>query len=121
MFNESISVLKVRDVLLVTMPSNPSDLMISKLQENILNEMETHYNVKGLIIDISSVDTLDSFFARTLLETSQMVYLMGGKTIIAGMRPNVAITATQLGLKFKHIETALNLEYALEKIDHAER
>ncbi len=65
-------------------------------------------------LDISAVEILDSFFARTAAETAQMVGLMGGETVIAGMRPNVAITATQLGLTLGKAKTALDIERALD-------
>ena len=71
---------------------------------------------KGVVLDISAVETLDSFFARTVAETAQMVDLMGGRTIIAGMRPAVAVTATQIGLSLGKIETALNVERALDRL-----
>src|SRR5512138_416555 len=95
MAEENITVIKIRDVLLVTMPPDPDDSTIMALQAKTLENMERH-EAKGLILDISGVETLDSFFARTISETAQMVSLMGGRTIIAGMRPAVAITATQL-------------------------
>jgi rsbT antagonist protein RsbS len=110
---ENISVIKVRDMLMVTVPAEPDDETISALQEAVLTAMEK-YDVKGLVLDISTVETLDSFFARTVVETAQMVDLMGGKTVVAGMRPAVAITATQLGLTFESIKTALNVERALD-------
>jgi rsbT antagonist protein RsbS len=98
---------------MVTMPAEPDDATISALQENVLGAMEMHA-AKGLILDISAVETVDSFFARTLSETAQMVRLMGGRTIIAGMRPAVAMTATQMGLTLPKIETALSVERALD-------
>ena len=55
-------------------------------------------SARGLVLDISTVETLDSFFARTIAETVQMVALMGGRTVLAGMRASVAVTATQLRL-----------------------
>jgi rsbT antagonist protein RsbS len=67
-----------------------------------------------VVLDISSVDTFDSFFARTVSETAQMVTLMGGRTIVVGMRPAVAVTATQIGLTLGNIETALTVDRALE-------
>jgi len=108
-----ISVVKVRDVLMVTIPPDPDDDTISALQERILQAMEKH-EAHGLVLDISTVMTLDSFFARTLVETGQMVSLMGGHTVVAGMRPSVAITATQLGLVFSGIYTALDTDQALD-------
>src|SRR6266849_10083383 len=111
--NAAISVIKVRDLLMVTMPPDPDDATISALQDKVLHAMDRHQG-KGVVLDISAVETLDSFFARTLYETAQMVMLMGGRTIIAGMRPAVAVTATQIGLTLGGIETALTVERALD-------
>jgi rsbT antagonist protein RsbS len=113
---ENISVVKIKDTLLVTLPVDPDDETISLLQESILNAVEK-YEVTGLILDLSLVETLDSFFARTIIDTSQMVALMGAKTIIAGMKSNVAITATQLGLSLGTVITALNVDMAFERLD----
>jgi rsbT antagonist protein RsbS len=113
MINSSLSVVKVRDTLMVTMPSDPDDTMVNALQGEILEAMQK-YQPKGLVLDISAVETLDSFFARTVAETSRMVALMGGCTVIAGMRPSVAITVTQLGLTMGSALSALNPDRALD-------
>ncbi len=113
MSDNTISVIKVKDLLLVTMPSDPDDATVAALQEKVLAAMERH-NAKGLVLDISSVETLDSFFARTVTESAQMVTLMGGRTIIVGMQPSVAVTATQMGLTLGNIETALNVDRAID-------
>jgi rsbT antagonist protein RsbS len=110
---DNISVIKVRDVLMVTMPADPDDSTVAALQEKVLSAMERH-EANAVVLDISSVDTFDSFFARTVSETAQMVTLMGGRTIVVGMRPAVAMTATQIGLTLGNIETALNLDRALD-------
>ena len=80
MANGNISVIKIRDILLVTVPSDPDDCTVSELQEQVLSSMERH-SAKGLILDISTVETIDSFFARTVSETVKMVALMGGLAI----------------------------------------
>lgn len=98
---------------MVTMPSDPDDSTISSLQNKVLGAME-RTDAKGVIHDISTVETHDSFFARTVSETAQMVTLMGGRTIVAGMRPAVAVTATQIDLTLRNIETALRVERALD-------
>jgi rsbT antagonist protein RsbS len=118
MTNQGISVVKVRDMLMVTMPTDPDDLTVETLQEEVLSAME-RYRPKGLVLDISAVETLDSFFARTVSETSRMVGLMGGRTVIAGMRPSVAITVTQLGLTLGGVLTALSVERALDLLSHS--
>lgn len=121
MSGENITVIKVRNVLMVTMPADPDDVTVSAMQEQVLHSMEK-YEARGLVLDISLVDTLDSFFARTIAETAQMVALLGGSTVIAGMRPSVAITVTQLGLTLGNTLTALNVDRALDILtDAAER
>jgi rsbT antagonist protein RsbS len=98
---------------MVTVPSDPDDSTVSELQDRVLQAMERH-DAKSVVLDISSVETLDSFFAQTVSETARMVTLMGGRTIIVGMRPAVAVTATQIGVTLGGIETALTVERALD-------
>ena len=117
MNQENISVIKLRNILMVTMPSDPDDHTISALQDKVLHSMEKH-EAKGVVLDISAVETLDSFFARTISETAQMVGLMGGRTIIAGMRPPVAVAATEIGLNLGKVETALSVDRALDQVTH---
>ena len=112
---ENISVIKLHEILMVTMPSDPDDLTIAALQDKVLQSMERH-EAKAVVLDISAVETLDSFFARTVSETAQMVRLMGGRTIIAGMRPPVAVAATEIGLSLGKVETALNVDQALSLV-----
>jgi rsbT antagonist protein RsbS len=115
MASDNISVMKVRGLLLVTVPADPDDETISALQDKVLAAMEQS-QAKGLVLDISTVQTLDSFFARTVAETVQMVSLMGGRTVLAGMQANVAVTATQLGLTLGHAETALDVDRAFDRL-----
>ena len=113
--SDSISVIKVRDILMVTMPPDPDDPTVTTLQSKVLDALE-RYEAKGVVLDISAVETLDSFFARTISETAQMVTLMGGRTIIAGMRPAVAVAATEIGLTLSNIETSLSVDRALDMV-----
>ena len=113
---QPLSVIKVRDVLLVTVPAEPDDETISALQEQVLTAME-RYSPRGLVLDVSTVESLDSFFARTIAETAQMVELMGGLTVISGMQPAVAITTTQLGLTLGGTLTALDMDQAIDLLE----
>lgn len=115
MNDEPISLLKVRDILLVTMPSDPDDSTVAALQDRTLEAM-SRSDVRALVLDLSKVEILDSYFARTVSETAQMVGLMGGDTIIAGMRPSVAITATELGVTLGRTQSVLSVEHALELV-----
>lgn len=108
-----ISVILLRNILLVTVPPDPDDETISALQEKVLQTM-AHHEPRGLVLDISTVQTLDSFFARTVMETVQMVGLMGGRTVLTGMRADVAITATQLGLSLGNLRTTLDVDRAFD-------
>jgi rsbT antagonist protein RsbS len=107
--DHSISVIQVRQVLMGTMPRDPDDTTVTALQEKVLSAMD-----EGVVLDILAVETLDSFFARTVSETAQMVNLMGGRTIITGIRPAVAVTATEIGLTLGTTETALTAGRALD-------
>lgn len=115
MTGETIAVIKIRDILLVSVPSEPDDATISSLQEQVLGAMERH-EARGLVLDLSTVEIVDSFFARMITETAQMVALMGGRTVIAGMRATVAITVTQLGLALGSTATALTVDRALDRL-----
>ena len=112
----SISIVNIRKTLMVTVPADPDDATVSALQDEVLAAME-RLEAKGVVLDISSVETLDSFFARTVAETASMVSLMGGRTVVVGMRPAVAVTATQIGITLGGIETALSMERALDLLD----
>jgi rsbT antagonist protein RsbS len=114
--HEAISVIRVRNVLVVTMPADPDDSTIAALQERTLEAMSAEH-VRGLVLDLSKVEILDSYFARTVAETAQMVGLMGGNTIIAGMRPSVAITATELGVTLGRTRTVMTVDRALDLAD----
>jgi rsbT antagonist protein RsbS len=116
MIINNMSVVKVRDILLVTIPGDPDDQSVSALQRTLLQALEK-YESKGVILDLSQVNTLDSYFARTIVETAQMVALMGGQTIFAGMQVGVAITATQLGLSLDNLQSALTVDLALDELE----
>ena len=113
MTEESLSIIRVRDVLMVTMPADPDDATVSALQERVLLAMQRS-PARGVVLDVSAVESLDSFFARTIAETTRMVGLMGGRTVLTGMRPSVAITITQLGLTLGKTRTALSVDRAFD-------
>lgn len=115
MNNGKLSVINVRGILLVTVPSDPDDITVAELQDQILQAMQ-RYDAKGLVLDVSTVETIDSFFARTVSETIKMVALMGGTSVLSGMRASVAITTTQLGLSLEQTKTALNVDRALDML-----
>ncbi len=118
MTNEGIAVIKVRDVLMVVIPPEPDDETVSNLQNQILRAIEKN-EASGLVLDISTVEVLDSYFARMVSETTKMVALMGARTVIAGMRPSVAIATIELGLTLGNTLTALSVDRAFDILHNA--
>lgn len=115
----AVPVLRIGSRIIVTVPNNPSDVFLDGLQKEVLGTMDQRA-VSGVIVDISAVDMVDSFFARAIVETGDMVSLMGGQTVVTGLQPAVALTLTELGLRLGNVETALDLEAALERTDATE-
>lgn len=115
---QQLSVIQFQDVLLATVPAQPSDGTITELQERILTEIDDYDTdeVIGVLLDITSVNVMDSFFARTVAETVQMIELMGVHPVLVGMRPSVAITTTELGFSLGDVDTALSTDAALEVV-----
>ena len=105
---------EVFGVLIAAFPGTPTDRAVDTLQEELLQEVETK-QPQGVVLDVSRVTTLDSFFARVISETASMVSLMGSDVVVVGMRPSVAITAAELGYGFDNIDTARNVDHALSK------
>ncbi len=104
--------LRLGDVLLVTLQGDLHDGMASQLQQD-LAETIVASRVTGVVIDISGVEIVDSFLGRVLAETAAQTELLAARTVVAGMRPAVAITLVELGLTFPELRTALNTEAAL--------
>lgn len=107
------SVVRVHNVLLATFPTNPTDRTIENLQESVLERMEEE-SPKGVILDLSGIEAVDSFIARTISETAGMVSLMGGQAILVGIPPTVAITAAELGYDLGDVEKARDTDHAFE-------
>ncbi|MCP5501027.1 MAG: STAS domain-containing protein [Leptospiraceae bacterium] len=111
-----VTILKLKDTLIVPVQVELHDNAAKALQEKILMSIEKE-NAQGLIIDISGIFIVDSFLGRILAETAKMAKLIGAKVVLTGMRKEVVMTLIQLGLNLKDIDTALNLTEALEKVN----
>lgn len=111
-----MSILRIGNRLIVTVPENPSDTFLGALQEEVLGIMDERV-VGGVVLDIGAVGAVDSYLARTLAETGDMIRLMGGETVVSGMQPSVALTLTELGLTLGSVQMAMDLESALTLLD----
>jgi rsbT antagonist protein RsbS len=109
----SIPILKIGSTLLATIQIELQDTVVDAFQNDVLEEIEKS-GANGLIIDISALETVDSYVARMLANTGKMAKLMGTETVIVGMRPAVAATLVRMGYFMDGMNTALSLEEGLE-------
>jgi rsbT antagonist protein RsbS len=111
-----IPVLKIKDVLIVSLQVEMQDRLALELQDDILTTL-SRTGAHGLLLDVSGMDVVDSFLGRIIGDTASMARLMGARTVVAGLQPAVAITLTELGLALPQIRTALNLEKGLSMLE----
>ncbi len=107
-----VPVLRLGGVLLVTLQGDLYDSTAEQLQQDI-GETVSDSAVTGVVIDISGVEIVDSFMGRVLSDVAAMTRLLAAQTVVAGMRPAVAITLVELGLTLPGLRTALSTEEAL--------
>ncbi|MET7295748.1 STAS domain-containing protein [Streptomyces griseoloalbus] len=108
-----VPVLRLGEVLLVTLQGDLHDSTAQQLQQD-LSETIARSGVAGVVIDISGVEMVDSFLGRVLAEIAAQTELLAARTVVAGMRPAVAITLVELGLTLPGLRTALTTEAAME-------
>lgn len=113
MYAGPIPILKIGSTLLATIQIDLHDTVVDAFQNDVLEEIE-RTGAHGLIIDISALESVDSYVARMLATTGKMAKLMGTETVIVGMRPAVAATLVRMGYFMQGIRTALSLEEGLE-------
>jgi rsbT antagonist protein RsbS len=112
---ERIPILRMGECLLVTIQVDMHDRLAMTLQ-NDLTEQIAATRAKGVLIDISSLEVVDSFIGRVLGNIAAMSRVLDANTVVVGMRPAVAITLVELGLSLPGIRTALDVERGMELI-----
>jgi len=110
---ERIPILKMGQFLLVTIQVEMHDKLAMTLQDD-LTERIVQTRAKGVLIDISSLELVDSFIGRMLRDITAMSTILGAQTVVVGMKPAVAITLVELGLTLKGVRTALSVEKGME-------
>src|SRR3954470_23735891 len=106
---EKIPILRMGEFLLVTIQVDMHDQLALKLQDDLSNAIQRHA-AKGVLIDISALEMVDSFIGRMVADISGIAKILGAETILVGMQPAVAITLVELGLSLPGVATALNVE-----------
>jgi len=110
---EHIPILKMGEYLLVTVQVDMHDRLALTLQDDLTEKIvATH--ARGVLIDISALDMVDSFIGRMLGNIASMSRILDAHTVVVGMRPAVAITLVELGLSLAGVRTALNVEAGME-------
>nr|WP_251030388.1 STAS domain-containing protein [Bacillus sp. ISL-35] len=112
-----IPILKLKDYLLVSIQVELDDQTVLTFQEDLLNKIKDT-GAKGVVIDLTSVDMIDSFIAKVLGDVIVMTSLMGTKAVLTGIQPAVAITLIELGITMENVHTALDLEQGISILSH---
>jgi len=115
---ERIPILKMGDYLLVTIQVDMHDRLAMTLQDD-LTEGIAKTRARGVLIDISSLEIVDSFIGRMLGNIAAMSRVLDAETVVVGMRPAVAITLVELGLSLPGVRTALNVEQGMSLLQLA--
>ena len=110
---EIIPIINLNEFLLLSIQVDIHDRLIIKLQEELTTKIREH-NAKGILIDISFVELLDSFTGRMIDTIASIARLMDAETVVVGMQPAVAITLVELGMNLTGVLTALNVDKGME-------
>lgn len=115
-----IPILQMGSHLLVTIQVDMQDQTALALQDDLANKIAAT-SAKGVLIDISALEIVDSFVGRMLASISGIARILDAKTVVVGMQPAVAITLVELGLSLEGVRTALNVERGMELLQGAQQ
>src|SRR5258708_2914048 len=116
----AVPILKQGNYLIATVQSALSDRDLADLRDALVDRVG-RFRSRGVIVDVTALDVMDSFAARTLRDLAHMTRLRGAETVIVGIQPEVAFAMVQLGLTLAEIATALDLEEGLSYLDRSVR
>ena len=110
---ERIPILRMGEFLLVTIQVDMHDRLAMTLQDDLTAQVQ-RTGAKGVLIDISALDMVDSFIGRMIANLSRMSRILDARTVVVGMRPAVAITLVELGVSLEGVHTALDVERGMK-------
>ena len=112
-----VPILKQRDYLIASIQAALTDEDLKVLRDALVAQVG-QYRSRGVIVDVTALDVMDSFAVRTLRDLAHMTRLRGAETVIVGIQPEVAFAMTQLGVRLEGVAAALDLEEGLAYLDH---
>ena len=115
---ERIPILKMGDFLLVTIQVDMHDQLAITLQDDLTQQIVKH-RAHGVLIDISSLEIVDSFIGRMIGNIAAMARMLDAETVLVGMKPAVAITLVELGMSLAGVRTALNVEKGMAMLQNS--
>jgi rsbT antagonist protein RsbS len=115
---ERIPILRIGKFLLVTIQVDMHDQLALQLQDDLTNAIQRH-SAKGVLIDISALEMVDSFIGRMISDISSMGRILDARTVLVGMQPAVAITLVELGLSLPGVATALDVDRGMTMLQTA--
>lgn len=110
-----IPIIKLYDNLIVSIQVALSDQLVATLKNDITREID-RTGARGLVIDLSGIDVMDSYISRSIRDIGLIAQLMGVKTVISGIDPMIAVTLVEMGLDLTGARSTLNLEAAIEML-----
>ena len=113
---DRIPILKLRELLLVTIQVDMHDRLAMQLQDELTARI-VETGARGVLIDISSLDIVDSFIGRMIANIAAMARVLDADTVVVGMQPAVAITLVELGLTLPGVRTALNVDRGMRLLE----
>src|ERR671923_994359 len=113
----AVPILKQGPYLIASIQSALTDTDVLELRDDLM-ERVGRFRSRGIIVDVTALDIMDSFASRSLRNIAHMTRLRGADTVIVGIQPEVAFAMVQLGLNLEGVHTALDLEEGLKFLDH---
>ena len=111
-----VPILKQRDYLIASIQAALTDADLVQLRESLVEQVG-RYRSRGVIVDVTALDVMDSFASRILRDIATMIKLRGAETVIVGIDPDVALAMVRLGLNLEGVATSLDLEEGLAFLD----
>jgi rsbT antagonist protein RsbS len=112
----AVPILKQGDYLIASVQAALSDAELLELQADLVRRVGS-FRSRGVVVDVTALDVMDSFGARTLRTIAHMIRLRGAETVIVGIQPEVAFQMVQMGLRLEDVATTLDLEEGLAFLD----